>query len=108
MVIAQMLKYLDDDEPVRFLIAETESAFTLVTALYFARLFGVEHKIDISPLFETRKALEHGPQIIAEALDTEAYRAYVEGGWPALGASGEPTAGCRRYGRIRSSGRRSC
>ena len=66
--MAQMLKHLDASEPIRFLIAECETAFTLLTALYFAKLFGVDDRIDISPLFETRKALERGAEIIAEAL----------------------------------------
>src|SRR3546814_18852402 len=41
MVIAQMLKYSDATTPVRFLIAECERAFTPLTALYYARMFGV-------------------------------------------------------------------
>ncbi len=78
MTMAQMLKFLDSDEPIRFLIAETESAFTLLTALYFAKLFGIADKIDISPLFETRPALEKGLSIVDGALAVPAYRAYVE------------------------------
>lgn len=77
MTIAQMLKLVDSSEPIRFLIAECETAFTLLTALYFARLFGIADKIDISPLFETRTALERGVTIIAEALAVPAYRDYV-------------------------------
>ena len=68
MLMAQMLKHLDASEPVRFLIAECETAFTLMAALYFAKQFGIEDRIDISPLFETRKALERGASIIADAL----------------------------------------
>lgn len=77
MTMAQMLKFLDGDEPIRFLIAETESAFTLLTALYFAKLFGIERQIDISPLFETRPALETGLAILDDALAVPAYRDYV-------------------------------
>ena len=40
MTMTQMLKHLDGSEPIRFLIAECETSFTLLTALYFARLFG--------------------------------------------------------------------
>src|SRR3546814_16771914 len=58
MVIAQMLKYSDATTPVRFLIAECASAFTPLTALYYARMFGVYHKVNISPLFATAKSLE--------------------------------------------------
>ncbi|MDX1541111.1 MAG: phosphoenolpyruvate carboxylase, partial [Geminicoccaceae bacterium] len=69
---------LDADQPIRFLIAESETGFTLLTALYLARLFGVEDKVEISPLFETRIGLEQGPRVIREALAAPAFRAYVE------------------------------
>ncbi len=76
MTVAQMLKYVDAS-PVRFLIAETETGFTLLTALYFARLFGVEDQVEISPLFETEEALDRGEQVIEEALRSEHYRAHL-------------------------------
>ncbi len=60
MIIAQTLKYVDASQPIRFLIAECETGFTLLTALYFAKLFGVEEKVEISPLFETLIGLERG------------------------------------------------
>ena len=78
MIIAQLLKYVDATQPIRFLIAECETGFTLLTALYFAKLFGVEDKVEISPLFETQIALEQGGRVIAEALGVASYRAYVE------------------------------
>jgi phosphoenolpyruvate carboxylase len=78
MLIAQMLKHLDGSEPIRFLIAECETPFTLLTALYFAKRFGVDGKIDISPLFETIKALERGAEILEGALEVPAYRAYLK------------------------------
>ena len=77
MVVAQMLKYLDATQPIRFLIAESETGFTLLTALYFARQFDVEDKVEISPLFETLVGLEQGTRAIAEALSVESFRAYV-------------------------------
>ena len=77
MIVAQMLKYLDSTQPIRFLIAESETGFTLLTALYFAKLFGVEDKVEISPLFETLVGLEQGTRAIAEALSVESFRAYV-------------------------------
>lgn len=77
MLIAQFLKYVDEDEPVRLLIAETETAFTLLAALYLAKLFGVDDRIDISPLFETERALDRGVAVIANALAQPAYRDYV-------------------------------
>jgi phosphoenolpyruvate carboxylase len=53
MTVAQLVKHIDGGAPVRFLIAETESGFTLLCALWLARLFGIEQRIEISPLFET-------------------------------------------------------
>ncbi|WP_159107104.1 phosphoenolpyruvate carboxylase [Azospirillum sp. B4] len=78
MVVAQMLKYADASVPVRFLIAESESAFTVLTALYYARLFGVADKVDISPLFETERALEVGSRVIEQLLENPHYRDYVK------------------------------
>lgn len=78
MIIAQLLKYVDATQPIRFLIAECETGFTLLTALYFARLFGVEDKVEISPLFETTSALEQGGRVIGEALGVASFRAYVQ------------------------------
>jgi phosphoenolpyruvate carboxylase len=78
MLIAQMLKHLDGAEPIRFLIAECETPFTLLTALYFAKRFGVDRQIDISPLFETIKALERGVTVLEGALEVPAYRAYLK------------------------------
>src|SRR5581483_3034781 len=77
MLVAQMLKYTDATTPVRFLIAECETALTLMAALYFARLFGVDHKVDISPLFETTKAFERGVRVIDECLQHPTFAAYV-------------------------------
>jgi len=77
MIVAQMLKYIDRTNPVRFLIAECETAFTVLAALYYAKLFGIEQKIDISPLFETQRALERGHEIIDDLLAQPHYRDYV-------------------------------
>lgn len=73
MIVTQFLKFVDTSEPIRFLIAECNSAFTVLSALYFAKLFGIEKKIDIAPLFETSHALEQGHEIIAELLDNPQY-----------------------------------
>ncbi len=78
MTVAQIVKHIDSATPVRFLIAETESGYTLLGALWLARLFGVERQIEISPLFETADALEHGARIIEEALRSPHYRAYLQ------------------------------
>jgi phosphoenolpyruvate carboxylase len=77
MMIAELAKHIDGEAPVRFLIAETESAFTLLSALYFARLFGIEQLVEITPLLETEDALRRGDTIIAEALKSDAFRGYV-------------------------------
>ncbi|HVJ43148.1 MAG TPA: phosphoenolpyruvate carboxylase [Dongiaceae bacterium] len=77
MIVAQMLKYIDATTPVRFLIAECEAPLTLLSALYFAKLFGVEHRVDISPLFETTKAFERGIRVIDECLQNPSFAAYV-------------------------------
>ena len=78
MTLAQMRKYVDASAPVRFLIAETETGFTLLTALYFARLFGVEDHVEISPLFETQEALDRGEKVIEEALRSRHFRDYLQ------------------------------
>ncbi len=78
MTIAQMARYIDGASPVRFLIAETESGFTLLAALYLARLFGVENLVEISPLFETEEGLSRGELIIEEALRSAEFRAYLK------------------------------
>ena len=68
MTVAQIVKHVDAATPVRFLIAETESGYTLLTALWLARLLGIERQVEISPLFETAEALESGARVLAEAL----------------------------------------
>jgi phosphoenolpyruvate carboxylase len=77
MTVAQMLKHIDAATPVRFLIAETESGATLLGALWLARLFGIDGMVEISPLFETAEALEHGARVLEEALRSAHYRAYL-------------------------------
>ncbi|MFN4090812.1 MAG: phosphoenolpyruvate carboxylase [Alphaproteobacteria bacterium] len=77
MMIAALAKHIDAATPIRFLIAETETAFTLLVALYFARVFGVEHLVEISPLFETEEAMEHGDRLVEDALRSPHFKAYV-------------------------------
>jgi phosphoenolpyruvate carboxylase len=77
MTVAQITKHIDAGAPVRFLIAETESGTTLLCALWLAKLFGVDRRIEISPLFETADALEHGARVLEEALRSPHYRAYL-------------------------------
>jgi phosphoenolpyruvate carboxylase len=77
MCVAQIVKFIDAAAPVRFLIAETETGYTLLSALWLARLFGVEEHVEISPLFETAEALEHGARVIEEALRSPHWRDYL-------------------------------
>ncbi|MGP1254221.1 MAG: phosphoenolpyruvate carboxylase [Kiloniellales bacterium] len=77
IAIAQILKHIDGDKPIRLLIAECEHPFTPLAALYFARLFDVEDCVDISPLFETEQALEHGAALVESLLKTRSYRRYL-------------------------------
>jgi phosphoenolpyruvate carboxylase len=77
MTVAQIAKHIDGTAPVRFLIAETETGYTLLAALWLARLFGVERQVEISPLFETADALENGVKVIEEALRSAHWRAYL-------------------------------
>jgi phosphoenolpyruvate carboxylase len=77
MLLERILTHVDGETPIRYLIAECEYPITAVAALYFARLFGIDDRIDISPLFETSDALERGGRLIEQLLENEAYRAYV-------------------------------
>lgn len=77
MTVAQITKHIDATTPVRFLIAETESGYALLAALWLARLFGIEKLVEISPLFETAEALEQGHRVIAEALRSPHWCAYL-------------------------------
>ena len=77
MVAGTIIKHIDQTTPVRFLIAETESGYTLLCALWLARLLGIERQIEISPLFETAEALERGVRVVDEALRSPHYQDYV-------------------------------
>ena len=77
MTVAQIVKHIDGDTPVRFLVAETESGYTLLCALWLARLLGVEDRVEISPLFETGEALERGARVLDEALRSPHWREYL-------------------------------
>ena len=78
MTVAQLVKHVDGSRPVRFLVAETETGYTLLCALWLAKRFGVEDQIEIAPLFETSLALEQGPRIVDEALRSPHWRAYLK------------------------------
>lgn len=50
LAMAQILHHIDAEAPIRMLVAECEQPTTILAALYFARLFGIEGKVDVSPL----------------------------------------------------------
>ncbi|GBR50932.1 phosphoenolpyruvate carboxylase [Neokomagataea thailandica NBRC 106555] len=78
MTMAQILKHVDSGSPIRFLIAETESGYTLLATLWLARFMGIQdHQIEISPLFETESALENGETILEEAFRSPHWRNYL-------------------------------
>lgn len=79
MMCAQLLKHIDADSTIRFLIAESENPATVMGALYLARQYGVDHQLDISPLFETPEALETGGRFIEQLLEEPEYMKYLNG-----------------------------
>ena len=77
MLAAQFQKHFDGRVPIRLLIAESDTPFTLLAALYYAKLFGVERHVEISPLFETADGLHHGDRVISELLDNAHFASYI-------------------------------
>ncbi len=78
MTIAQILKHVDGTHPVRFLIAETETGYTLLAALWLARHYGISDKLEITPLFETAEALEQGIRVLDDALRSPHWRHHLK------------------------------
>ncbi|MDF1792270.1 MAG: phosphoenolpyruvate carboxylase [Thalassobaculaceae bacterium] len=79
MLCAQILKHIDADAPIRFLIAEVEAPATIMGAVYLARHYGIADKVDISPLFESPPVIERGARFMERLLDEEEYVAYIRG-----------------------------
>ena len=77
IAMAQILHHVDSDTPIRMLIAECEQPQTVLSALYFAKLFGIDGKVDVSPLFETETAMEHGARFLEALLREPIYQAYA-------------------------------
>ena len=77
MMCSQILKHIDSDCCIRFLIAESENPATVMGALYLARQYGVEGQLDIAPLFETPVALETGGRFIEQLLQEPVYLEYL-------------------------------
>lgn len=78
LAMAQILTHIDTDAPIRMLVAECEQPTTVLAALYFARKFGIDDKVDVSPLFETESALEHGGRFLDAVMAEPAYREYAK------------------------------
>jgi phosphoenolpyruvate carboxylase len=78
LAMAQILAHIDAVSPIRMLIAECEEPQTVLAALYFARLFGIEDRVDVSPLFETESAMEHGGRFLDALLGERDYQAYAK------------------------------
>ncbi len=77
-MIRQIIDHLDSHSPIRFLIAETESAVVPLTALAFAKELGVDKNIDICPLFEDRNGIDAAENIVKLLYANTQYRAYIE------------------------------
>lgn len=77
LAMAQILQHVDADAPIRMLIAECEDPQTVLAALYFARLFGIEDRVDVCPLFETESAMEQGGRFLDVLLSEPAYQSYA-------------------------------
>lgn len=77
MLCAQILKHIDADAPIRYLIAECEAPATVMGAVYLARHYGVQEKLDISPLFESPQALERGGRFIERLLREPGFKEYI-------------------------------
>jgi phosphoenolpyruvate carboxylase len=78
MLAAQFRKHFDDNSSLRMLVAESDTPFTLLVALYYAKMFGVDDYVEISPLFETAIGLQRGDRVISELLDNPHFMAYIE------------------------------
>ncbi|MGC6511823.1 MAG: phosphoenolpyruvate carboxylase [Parvibaculales bacterium] len=74
----QILQHIDREMPIRYLIAETDQPSIIISALGLARYYGVDHRVDISPLFETPNALRNGGRVVARLLEQPSYRAYIQ------------------------------
>ncbi|MEP3420614.1 MAG: phosphoenolpyruvate carboxylase [Erythrobacter sp.] len=77
LAMAQILRHIDADTPIRMLIAECEQPSTVLAALYLSKLFGIDDRVDVSPLFETESALEHGGRFLEALCAEEQYQSYA-------------------------------
>ena len=78
ILAAQIVKHVDSRSSIRLLIAECEAPITVLCALYFARMVGLDGHMDVSPLFETPKALENAARFFEVLFSVDAYRDAVQ------------------------------
>lgn len=78
MLCSAFFKHVDSDTPIRFLIAECEAPATIMGAVFLARLYGVDHALDISPLFETPEAMERGGRFVERLLMEDEFVTYIK------------------------------
>ena len=78
MLARQILKHIDSDQPIRFLIAECEKPITVLSALYLAHKLDISDHLDISPLFETDHGIESGGEIMKTLLQMPVYQSYLK------------------------------
>lgn len=78
MLARQFIKYIDEDQKIKLLIAECEKPLTIMSALYLSHKFGVSDALDISPLFETSFGLEHGNKLIEQLLEQPTFLSYLK------------------------------
>ncbi len=76
-MIREFDEHIEQGQNVRFLIAETDKAITPLTALYFAKQFGIEDKISISGLCEDRDGQTEFKRLSELLLTNESYRSHI-------------------------------
>ena len=78
MLVSLITRYIDNSIPLRLLIAECEHPSTILSALFFAKKYGIEKILDISPLFETSLSIERGARILEQSLDCKPFYQYIK------------------------------
>ena len=79
-MISEFDKYVEQGRNIRFLIAETDKAITPLTALYFAKQFGIENKISISGLCEDREGQNEFKRLSQLLITNQSYREHIFNG----------------------------
>ena len=77
IAIAQIIKHIDATNPIRLLIAECETPVTVLSTLYFTRLFAIDKHVDVCPLLETETAMERAERIFDRLFQQNIYRKMI-------------------------------